>query len=54
MADVAVVAHSGKNLGGRFDRKTPFELDGGARPATRKLRIKVHPGSVAVCVTAAG
>ena len=34
----------------RFDRKVRFELDGGARPARRKLRVKVHPGSVTVCV----
>jgi diacylglycerol kinase (ATP) len=34
----------------RFDRKVHFELDGGARPASKKLRIKVRPGSVTVCV----
>jgi diacylglycerol kinase (ATP) len=34
----------------RFDQKVRFELDGGARPARRKLRVKVHPGSVTVCV----
>jgi diacylglycerol kinase (ATP) len=34
----------------RFEEKVRFELDGGARPASRKLRIKVHPGSVTVCV----
>jgi len=34
----------------RFDQKVRFELDGGARPASRNLRIKVHPSSVTVCV----
>ena len=34
----------------RFDRKVRYELDGGARPATNKLRIKVRPASVTVCV----
>ncbi len=34
----------------RFDRKVPYELDGGARPARRQMRIKVHPGSVTICV----
>ena len=34
----------------RFDRKTRFELDGGARPARRTLRVKARPGSVTVCV----
>jgi YegS/Rv2252/BmrU family lipid kinase len=36
----------------RFDQKVRFELDGGARPARRKLRIKVRPSSVTVCVPA--
>ena len=34
----------------RFDRKIPYELDGGARPGCRELRIKVHPGSITLCV----
>ena len=33
-----------------IDQKVRFELDGGARPASKKLRIKVHPSSVTVCV----
>lgn len=40
----------GKKFRIRFDQKVRYELDGGARPATRKLRIKVHPGSITVCV----
>jgi hypothetical protein len=36
----------------RFDRQLPYELDGGARPAARKLRIKAHPSSVRICVPA--
>ena len=36
----------------RFDRRFPYELDGGARPAVRKLRIKAHPSSVRICVPA--
>jgi YegS/Rv2252/BmrU family lipid kinase len=34
----------------RFDRKVRYELDGGARPASKKLRVKVCPGSVTMCV----
>jgi diacylglycerol kinase (ATP) len=34
----------------RFDQKVRYELDGGARPASKKLRIKVRPHSVTVCV----
>jgi diacylglycerol kinase family enzyme len=40
----------GKKFRIRFDQKVHFELDGGARPARKKLRIKVRPGSVTVCV----
>jgi diacylglycerol kinase (ATP) len=40
----------GKKFRIRFDQKVRFELDGGARPASKKLRIKVHPHSVTVCV----
>lgn len=40
----------GKKFRIRFDRKVRYELDGGARKASKKLRIKVHPGSVTICV----
>jgi diacylglycerol kinase (ATP) len=36
----------------RFDQKLPYELDGGARPPVKDLRIKVHPRSVTICVPA--
>jgi YegS/Rv2252/BmrU family lipid kinase len=42
----------GEKIKVRFDRKLPYELDGGARKAARDLDIKVHPGSVRVCVPA--
>jgi diacylglycerol kinase (ATP) len=41
---------TGKKFSIRFDRKIRYELDGGARPASKKLRIKVRPASVTVCV----
>ncbi len=47
----------GKRFRIRFDRRYPYELDGGARPAVKKVRIKVHPASITICVpakTAAG
>jgi YegS/Rv2252/BmrU family lipid kinase len=40
----------GKKFKIRFGQKVRYELDGGARKASKKLRIKVHPGSVTVCV----
>jgi diacylglycerol kinase (ATP) len=45
-----VTVTQGKKFRIRFDRKVRYELDGGARPATRKLRIKVRPASVTICV----
>jgi YegS/Rv2252/BmrU family lipid kinase len=47
-----VVVTRGAKVRIRFDRKIPYELDGGARPARRKLRIKARPGSITVCVPA--
>ena len=46
----------GKKFRVRLDRQLPCELDGGARPAASKLRIKAHPSSITICVpvTAAG
>jgi YegS/Rv2252/BmrU family lipid kinase len=36
----------------RFDRRVACELDGGSRPAVGKMRIKVHPSSIKICVPA--
>jgi diacylglycerol kinase (ATP) len=44
---------SGRKFRIRFDRDFPYELDGGARPPVRKLRIKAEPASITVCVPAA-
>jgi len=51
-ADESPFVHvtQGKKFKIRFGRKVRYELDGGARPASRELLIKVHPGSVTVCV----
>jgi diacylglycerol kinase (ATP) len=40
----------GKKFRIRFDRPLLYELDGGTRPATAKMRIKVHPSSITICV----
>jgi len=47
MGKVAVVAHSRKSFGGGLR-----ELDGGARPAVREMRVKARPGSIKICVPA--
>jgi diacylglycerol kinase (ATP) len=33
-----------------FGRPMPYELDGGARPPATKLKIRVHPAAVTICV----
>lgn len=37
----------------RFGRDTAYELDGGERGATRRLKVRVVPGAVTLCVPAA-
>jgi diacylglycerol kinase (ATP) len=44
----------GSRITMRFDRAFPYELDGGARKPAKKLRIKVRPASVRICVPPAG
>jgi hypothetical protein len=41
-------ARQGKKFKVRFGQKARYELDGGARPASKELRIEVHPGSITV------
>ena len=36
----------------RFSSSMPYELDGGARGTVKELRIKVHPGSIRLCLPA--
>jgi YegS/Rv2252/BmrU family lipid kinase len=36
----------------KLDRKVPYEIDGGDRKKTRKLRVEVEPHAVQVCVPA--
>jgi diacylglycerol kinase (ATP) len=42
----------GRSVRARFDRKVPYELDGGDRGTVKKLRIEVQPKAVRVCVPA--
>lgn len=48
-----VTITSGKDFRIRFARELPCELDGGARPAVKELRIKAEPSSITACVPAA-
>lgn len=47
-----VVTTRGTKIRAVLDEPTPYELDGGARKATTKLKMKVDPGSVRVRVPA--
>ena len=40
----------GKRFKLKFERPVRYEIDGGARRLTKKLRIDVNPASVTVCV----
>jgi YegS/Rv2252/BmrU family lipid kinase len=34
----------------RLAKKAPYELDGGDRPKTKKLKIRVKPAAISICV----
>ena len=40
---------SGTKIDVQLDQKRPYELDGGARSATRRLKIRVEHAALAVC-----
>ncbi len=44
----------GKKIRVRFDAKVPYELDGGDRPATDRLKIRVRHGVLTICVPKEG
>jgi YegS/Rv2252/BmrU family lipid kinase len=44
----------GRKIRLSFSRPYRYELDGGARPAVEKMKIKVHPASIKVCVPPGG
>jgi diacylglycerol kinase family enzyme len=48
-----VVTTRGTNMRVDFDKPTAYELDGGIRKPTKKLRIKVRPASITICVPSA-
>jgi len=41
---------TGRRIDVRFDRKTVYELDGGDRAPTTKLKVRVEPSALRVCV----
>ena len=47
-----VVTTRGTKMRVTFDHAVPYEVDGSVRKPTKKLRIKIHPKSVTICVPA--
>jgi diacylglycerol kinase (ATP) len=45
---------SGREFDVKLRHALPYELDGGERPPTTRLRISIHPSAIAVCVPANG
>jgi diacylglycerol kinase (ATP) len=45
-----VLTTTGREFEIRLDAKTPYELDGGGRPATKKIDVAVVPAAIQVCV----
>ena len=41
---------SGKKIDVRLSRPSPYELDGGDRSDTKRLKVRVEPGAAIVCV----
>jgi diacylglycerol kinase (ATP) len=40
----------GRKVDVKLGRAMPYELDGGARPAKKRLRAKIEPGAITICV----
>ena len=40
----------GKEFRFQFKRRFPYEIDGSARSAVKKMQVKVHPASITICV----
>jgi diacylglycerol kinase (ATP) len=49
-----VTTTSGTAIDIRFDTKTVYELDGGDRPKTKRLKVRVEPSAIRVCVPGPG
>ena len=45
-----VQATSGTSFDIRFRKRVTYEVDGGTRPAAQRLRVRVRPASITVCV----
>jgi diacylglycerol kinase (ATP) len=43
---------TGRKIDVRFTKKTVYELDGGDRPATKRLKVRIEPAAIRVCVPA--
>jgi diacylglycerol kinase (ATP) len=42
----------GQTVDVRLSHKAPYELDGGDRPASKRMRVRIEPQAITVCVPA--
>jgi diacylglycerol kinase (ATP) len=40
---------SGRKIDVRLDKKVPYELDGGDRPACKRMKVRIEPSAVTIC-----
>jgi diacylglycerol kinase (ATP) len=41
---------SAREIDIKLDKRLPYELDGGARPSKKRLRVAIKPGAITICV----
>jgi diacylglycerol kinase family enzyme len=41
---------TGRTFDIRLDKAVPYEIDGGVRKKTKRLKCQVEPGAITVCV----
>jgi diacylglycerol kinase family enzyme len=41
---------SGRTFDVRMEKKRPYEMDGGDRPKTKRLRVSIEPKAITVCI----
>jgi diacylglycerol kinase (ATP) len=45
-----VESTTGRTFDVRLSKAVPYEIDGGVRKKTKRLKVKVEPGAITVCV----
>ncbi len=40
---------SGRKIDVRLDKKLPYELDGGDRPSSKRMKVRIEPAAITIC-----